>query len=174
MSMSSQELEPISELFTAHGRELVSRARRLIRSQTDAEDAVQDAMLALLEAPHLLGTVESLGGWIYTLVKRRCVDLIRRESSQRDRASDLALEPLFPEASAAHLAEQSEFWDATADAIEALPETLRTVVISNGIHGQSFRELSEQMQLPMGTLMARKKKGIDRVRQTLRRQGFFD
>ena len=174
MPMSSQELEPVSELFTAHGRELVGRARRLIRSQADAEDAVQDAMLALLEAPHLLGAVESLGGWIYTLVKRRCVDLIRRESSQRDRAADLGLEPLFPEASAADLAEQSEFWNATADAIEALPETLRRVVISNGIHGESFRELSDRLQVPMGTLMARKKKGIDRVRQKLRHQGFFE
>ena len=174
MSMSSQELEPISELFTAQGRELVGRARRLLRSPSDAEDAVQDAMLALIEAPYLLGGVESLGGWIYTLMKRRCVDLIRRESSQRDRAFDLGLEPLFPEASAAHLAEQSEFWDATADAIEALPETLRAVVIANGIHGQSFRELSERWQLRMGTLMARKKKGVDDVRETLRRRGFFD
>ena len=172
--MSSQDLEPISEIFTAHGRELVGRARRLIGSESDAEDAVQDAMLALLEAPHLLGTVESLGGWIYTLVKRRCVDLIRGESRQRDRAFSLGLEPLFPEASAAHLAEQSEFWEATADAIEALPKTLRTVVISNGIHGQSFRELSEQLHVPMGTLMARKKKGVDHVRCSLRRQGFFD
>jgi hypothetical protein len=61
MSMSSQELEPISELFTAQGRELVGRARRLLRSPSDAEDAVQDAMLALIEAPYLLGGVEE---WI--------------------------------------------------------------------------------------------------------------
>jgi RNA polymerase sigma-70 factor (ECF subfamily) len=81
---------------------------------------------------------------------------------------------LFPEADTAHLAEQSEFWDATADAIEALPKAQRDVVIANGIHDQSFRELSEQWQVPMGTLMARKKKGLDSIRLTLRRQGFFD
>ena len=131
-------------------------------------------MLAILEAPHLLGSIESLGGWIYTVVKRRCVDLIRRESRLRDKASELGLEPLFPEADAEHLLEEAEFWGATVEAIEALPEELRAVVISNAIHGHTFKEISEQWHVPMGTLMARKKKGLDTIRRSLRRRGFFD
>ena len=153
---------------------MIDRARGVIRSQSDAEDAVQDAMLALIEAPYLLDTVENLGGWLYVLVKRRCMDLIRRESSQRDRVGALLLEPFLPDSGPDDLAEQAEFWDATSDAISALPEVLREVVISNGIHGQSFKELSVRWQVPMGTLMARKKKGMDIIRETLRRQGFLD
>ena len=73
----------VAELFGVHGAVLVRAARGLVRSEADAEDAVQDTMVAVLSAPHLLSVIENIGGWLYTLVQRRCVDILRGENVRR-------------------------------------------------------------------------------------------
>jgi DNA-directed RNA polymerase specialized sigma24 family protein len=71
METTGQE---VAELFEAFRPRLLQWARAVVRSDVDAEDAVPDAMLALLRAPHLLAAVEKTGSWLYAVVRRRCVD----------------------------------------------------------------------------------------------------
>ncbi|MBW2261269.1 MAG: hypothetical protein JRG91_04780, partial [Deltaproteobacteria bacterium] len=67
----------------------------VLRSEADAEDAVQEAMLSLLAAPHVLTTVEQLGAWLFTVVRRRAVDIIRKDSTRRLREQESGLDELF-------------------------------------------------------------------------------
>ena len=52
----------VAELFGDYGGALVRAARGLVRSEADAEDAVQDAMVAFLSASHLPSILENVGG----------------------------------------------------------------------------------------------------------------
>lgn len=170
-------LSDLVELVTAQGRTWMERGARLTQSETEAEDAIQDALLTVLEAPQLMGTIESLGGWLFTVIKRRCIDLVRRDSRGRElletwslESPDLDFEASEPESELLH----AELLDAVSEAIEALPPDQREVVIANEIHGLTFAELSRELKVPAGTLMARKKKGMDALRERLRRQGRLD
>ena len=87
--MTDADRETITEIFTAQYRDMLRIARAVLRSPEDAEDAVQEVMLGLLRTPNVLDSVERLGGWLYTLVRRRCVDIIRRETRRRDAESNL-------------------------------------------------------------------------------------
>ncbi|MBN1423652.1 sigma-70 family RNA polymerase sigma factor, partial [Candidatus Fermentibacteria bacterium] len=62
---------------------------------------------------------------------------------------------------------------AVAEAIDALPEPQRLAIVATVLEGRTFRELAVETGDPMGTLMARKKRGMDAVRHRLRERGII-
>jgi RNA polymerase sigma factor (sigma-70 family) len=162
------------ELFAAHAPRLVSQAQAVTRSQVDAEDAVQDAMVAVLDAPHLVAMVENAKSWLYTMVRRRCIDIIRRDSVRRSYEQQISLQEIFddfPEPLA--LIESQEFVTAVAQITEQLEEPLRVAFVENALEGKTFEVISAQTGIPMGTLMARKQRAVQRITKELRRRGFL-
>jgi len=72
--LSEIETAPeLADILVGHSTEMLGRARRIARSEADAEDAV-------LRAPHVRGAVERLGAWLLALVRRRCADIVREET----------------------------------------------------------------------------------------------
>jgi RNA polymerase sigma factor (sigma-70 family) len=158
----------IAALFSERSQELIRRARRLLRSNADADDAVQEVMVALLTAPHAVGVIERVRAWLFGLVHDRCVDLIRREHRRREREAATSIEGLFRGADPAELVERRELCRAVAAAVDELPPPLRWVVVKNELDELSFREMSEESGVPMGTLMARKAKAFEILRAKLK------
>jgi RNA polymerase sigma-70 factor, ECF subfamily len=80
VSMNEQNL--LAEQFEAHRAHLAGVAYRMLGSQTEADDAVQEAWLRLSHS----GTagVENLGGWLTTVVARVCLDMLRSRKSRRE------------------------------------------------------------------------------------------
>ena len=170
--MTRADTESIADVFTTYGEDLKRRARRILGSEADAEDAVQEVMLALLSAPGVLSAVTRLAGWLVTVVRRRCVDLIRADARRKARESVRGVEDLFAGSDdPAALMEQEEVARLVAEAVDELPEALRAPFVANVLDGLTFREMSEQTGVPMGTLMARKKKAVDTLRARLRSRG---
>jgi RNA polymerase sigma factor (sigma-70 family) len=165
---------PVAEIFAEHGREMLRRARRVLRSEVDADDAVQEIMLALVRAPHVLGAVERIGAWLLALVHRRCVDLVRKDRRREERETGAGIDDLFPGADPAELAEREELCRTVARSVDALPEELRWAFVRNELEERTFREMCEESGVPMGTLMARKAKAVRLLRAELGRQGLVD
>jgi RNA polymerase sigma factor (sigma-70 family) len=131
-------------------------------------------MVALLSASHLPSILENVGGWLYTLVRRRCVDLLRRASSRRSDEREAALEELFdatPDASAQ--LEQRELVASVTRALRMMDEPLRFAFVENALEGKTFKEISRQSGIPMGTLMARKQRAVEEIRNELRQRGLM-
>jgi RNA polymerase sigma factor (sigma-70 family) len=80
VSMNEQNL--LAEQFEAQRAHLAGVAYRMLGSQTEADDAVQEAWLRLSHS----GTagVENLGGWLTTVVARVCLDMLRSRKSRRE------------------------------------------------------------------------------------------
>jgi RNA polymerase sigma factor (sigma-70 family) len=163
------------QLFETYGERLKHRARSILRSEHEADDAIQDVMLSILEAPYALPNIESLLGWLYTLVRRRCVDIIRRDVSRKAREQTaVGMEVLFTGTTdPATLMEQDEVADLVAEAIDRLPALQRDAFVMNALDGLTFREISASTGVPMGTLMARKKRAVESIRKHLARHGIL-
>jgi RNA polymerase sigma-70 factor (ECF subfamily) len=80
------EHEWLAEQFEAYRTHLRSVAYRMLGSQTEADDAVQESWLRLSRS----GTsgVENLGGWLTTVVARVCLDMLRSRESRREESLD--------------------------------------------------------------------------------------
>ena len=86
------EQKSLTERFTAQRARLRSVAYRMLGSQSEADDAVQEAWLRLQRSD--ADQVENLGGWLTTVVTRVCLDLLRARQAR----PQLPLEAARPEA----------------------------------------------------------------------------
>jgi RNA polymerase sigma factor (sigma-70 family) len=79
----------LAERFEAHRPRLRAVAHRMLGSDAEADDAVQEAWLRLCRSD--TSGVQNMGGWLTTIVARVCLDLLRTRRSRRE---DLAGEHL--------------------------------------------------------------------------------
>jgi len=77
--------------FEEHRTHLRSVALRMLGSQTEADDAVQEAWLKVARADS--SAVENLRGWLTTIVARVCLDMLRSRTSRREESLGAAPEP---------------------------------------------------------------------------------
>src|SRR5881275_2998979 len=81
------EESALAELYDRYGRPSYGLALRVLRDEALAEDAVQEAFLAIWRgAARFVPERGKASTWILTLVHRRAVDLVRREQRRRTEA----------------------------------------------------------------------------------------
>jgi RNA polymerase sigma-70 factor (ECF subfamily) len=72
----------LAERFEENRAHLRAMAYRMLGSQADAEDAVQESWLRLSRAD--TSGIENLGGWLTTVVARVCLDMLRARATRRE------------------------------------------------------------------------------------------
>ncbi len=85
----------LTKSFEKSRSRLYSLAYRMLGSNSDAEDAVQEAWMRLNRSG--AERVDNLGGWLTTVVARICLDLLRARKSAREEPLDEALSDVIDE-----------------------------------------------------------------------------
>jgi len=78
--------DPIADAFESHRDRLRAVAHRVLGSQADAEDVVQEAWLRLSRQD--TDTIHNLGGWLTTVVGRISLDALRSGRTRREVSLD--------------------------------------------------------------------------------------
>ena len=84
--------EILAERFEANRGHLRSVAHRMLGSQAEADDAVQETFLRLMRAD--TSGVDNFAGWLTTIVARVCLDTLRERKSRREVPVDSEVETL--------------------------------------------------------------------------------
>lgn len=133
----------------------------VLRHREDAEDVAQDAFAHAHRTFRQLRDREKFKAWIVRMVWRLALDRRRSERRRQTReqyvASPLVTEPAQADERAAQL------WQA----IDALPDKLRIVVVLAGIEGHDMREVSSVLGIPQGTVKSRLHEARQRMREFL-------
>lgn len=83
------EHEWLAEQFESHRSHLRAVAYRMLGSQIEADDAVQESWIRLSRSD--TSDVENLGGWLTTVVARVCLDMLRSRESRREESLDVQI-----------------------------------------------------------------------------------
>ena len=147
-----------------HLPRLRRRAARMCRSQADADDVVQDALLRALRGRHQLRSAERAGGWLLTIVSSTFIDRARRRRA-RPLEVELAVEPVTPEASD----DEERPWahlsiDDVRAAVAALPDDVRDTYRMFALDGLDYATIAAAQGIPKATVGTR----IHRARRALR------
>jgi len=157
----------LAELYDRFGAVAYGLARRVLRDDSLAEDAVQEAFLAIWRgAARFLPERGKASTWILTLVHRRAVDLVRREQRRR---TDVLPETA-PDATAG--AVDDELWlrlerERVLAALAKLPDAQREAIELAYYGGFTQSELAERLGEPLGTIKSRMFTGLARLRELL-------
>ena len=160
------EQSALAELYDRYGRPAYGLALRVVRDESLAEDAVQEAFLTVWRtAARFVPEKGKASTWILTLVHRRAVDVVRRE--QRRRADSLEQAPE-PGGGAA----DEEAWlrlqrERVQAALKQLPDQQREALELAYYGGFTQSELAERLGQPIGTIKSRMFTGLTRLRELL-------
>jgi RNA polymerase sigma factor (sigma-70 family) len=163
----------VAEFFATEIGRLTRFVRRRMEEAgaIEAEDVVQDVALRLFALPDIARPVENLAAYVFSALQNRMADLWRArgrrpEPVSRDGILDRLVVPSPGDARGdpAALAERRERLQMIDMAMKALPVEERAVVTATEIEGRSFRDLTDEWETPIGTLLARKHRAMKKLR----------
>jgi RNA polymerase sigma-70 factor (ECF subfamily) len=141
----------LHQLIDAHYQALYRYAYRLSGSAADAEDLTQEAFGKALTRLPQLRDPDRAKAWLFRILRNEYLHRVRDDRRHRvvplDAVGDLAGRPADdkPEVDKARLQQ----------ALDDLDEGFRTPIILFYFEGFSYRDIAEQMELPIGTVMSR-------------------
>lgn len=130
-------------------------ARSLSRNQHDADDLVQSVVERAWRHLDQLKPAANVGSWMFGIMKNAWID-DRRAKSRRGEVG-------LPEDSGEHPAvspmdANASLW-SVSEAMDKLPEEQRLAVALVLVEGMSYKEASEVLEIPIGTLTSRLARG---------------
>jgi RNA polymerase sigma-70 factor (ECF subfamily) len=140
-------------------------ARRIVRSDEDADDVAQDALLAILRSlPRLqLDHDAPLSTWVLTIAARTTLSELRRRQPTTHAVDDIELvAPDRPD----DRAEQHSTLGAIAEAVEQLSPEIRATFVLRAYHELAYPEIAEILAIDLGTVKSR----LFRARAVLQRR----
>lgn len=151
--MDDQELwKKISQgdarAFDAFYHETASRLqaflRQIVGSREVAEDLAQESYLQLWKRPQGFQPERgSLRGYLYGVGRKRAAEWWRRQSP----VAEATEEP--------REVGRAESCSVMGDALQKLPEEQRSLLWLREVEGQSYAELAEILDIPIGTVRSR-------------------
>jgi RNA polymerase sigma-70 factor (ECF subfamily) len=151
----------IQELVRSHYAPLYRYAVRLSGDPSHAEDLTQETFCTAQEKLHQLRDPERAKPWLFSILRNLYLLSCRR----RQQATCIPLDEVEPTASPAPPLEQVDAAELQ-QALNELPEEQRTPLILFYFEDFSYRDIAEQMAVPIGTVMSR----LARAKAYLRRR----
>ena len=163
--------EALAALYDRYAAACYGLALRILGDREDAEEAVQDAFVALWRRA---GTYDPGQGraysWMLRIARNKAIDGLRRGGPARrprqvpQGMPDLAREP----GSVEEEADTAELRLPVAGALERLPQDQREVLEMAYLGGLSQREIAESTGVPLGTVKTRTRLALRKLREALR------
>lgn len=142
------------ELFNRVSSKLKAYAVRCGANQADAEEIVQECLLIVWrKAPTFNPQTASAITWLYTIVRNKRIDFVRKQ-----RPDLIGSDDLWPEPESEHLEKHIES-DLNANIVRTLlyelPDEQRQIVFKVYFEGKSHSEIANELDLPLGTIKSR-------------------
>ena len=159
---TAQEAEALlRQLITAHSGPLYRYAYRLTGQGADAEDLTQQAFLLAQQNLHQLREIDRAAAWLFAIV-RSCFLKACRKRKPAAQLGEWDLNEVPGDSPEIDRVDQ----EALSKALAELPDEFRLVVLMFYFEDLSYKEIAEQLELPIGTVMSR----LSRAKTHLRRR----
>jgi RNA polymerase sigma-70 factor (ECF subfamily) len=159
----------VQECIEAYGDLVWSLARRFLRNDADAEDAVQDVFIDLWGSAHRFDrNIASEVAFVSTIARRRFIDKIRQGSRRpgMDSLDDEETGESRHPAVTAPFEQESDV--AIVERVLATMEPEHREILALSLYeGYSHSEIAERLSLPLGTVKTRVRRGLIYIREQL-------
>ena len=151
---------------------------KMNNNRADADDLMQEVMAKAFRYWHTYQQGTNLGGWLYTILKNTAINLGKKEA-KHDRNVEVDANPGWEMKTEAESSVEAEHQSAevvalanltsreVTEALEKLNPNFRNVVKLAILDGYSYKEISEILNMEMGTVMSSLHRGKKKLRELL-------
>jgi RNA polymerase sigma-70 factor, ECF subfamily len=148
-----------------HLNDLFRTATRLLSSQTEAEDIVQETYLSAWKSFSRFEPGTDCRAWLFTIMfnairqhRRKWLDRKAARDTDEVLGDTLTYTPPVPE----ELTDEQVLL-----ALDAIPQQFRAVLLLADVQEFSYKEVAEILKVPVGTVMSRLSRGRELLRARL-------
>jgi len=158
-------------LVERHQDRLVRLCERLLGDAEEARDAAQEVFVKAFRHAGRAQPRGRLFTWLYRIAVNHCLNRMRRRpiarffslSAPGEEESAPAFDPPTEAPSPERALAERERWRATRRAIDALPESQRTVLLLAKFEGLAYREIAEVLGISLGAVESRLVRAMRRL-----------
>jgi RNA polymerase sigma-70 factor (ECF subfamily) len=171
--MAGGDRDALAELYDHLSRPLYATARHILNDAAEAQDVVHDVFLTLWEnAASFDASRGAAFSWAVTLTRNRSIDRLRTRTNRARLLGSSVPDDLGYGSNAGILgaddwAELGERADAVRSAMDGLPAEQRNALELAFFSGLTQKEISEKLSEPIGTVKARIRRGLIKLRDAL-------
>ncbi len=139
----TSNLSEIEECFRTHRSSLLGFCRRMLGSQAQAEDVVQEIFLQACASDQPL----VLPAWLYRSARHRCIDLHRKRGVW-EKIKSLVAQPTANGSFDSEVIDRDLGWRV----LRRLPEKMRAALLLKSYAGFSYQEIGDILELTPGSV----------------------
>ncbi len=160
-----------SSVLAAHRHRIYDFSLRLLRCREDAADVTQEVLLRFWQRGDDIEAAAQLA-WVMRVTRNACLDHIRKKKTRHGYTPATEFIDDFEggEPSPETLSESADFRRHLEQAIGRLDEPYQSLVILREIHGLSYDELTEALELPLSTVKVYLHRARRRLRSALQQR----
>ena len=155
----------LEELLAAVYDRAYPLAHRLLGDRSDAEDATQEALLAVVRGLPRFDGRSAFTTWSYRVATNACLDELRR---RRRRPVTVELDVDVAAGPTSGAEEAVDRRDELRLALASLPEAFRVAVVLRDLCDLDYAEIGEILDVPAGTVRSRIARGRAALADRLR------
>lgn len=162
----------ISQLVDQHYESVFRFAYRLSGASHEAEDISQQAFLDAQRKLDTLRDPDKVRAWLFMIVRNLYRRQIRDRVTHGEVALEVLVEPVDQKRGSDKQVEQSLDSESLQQVLNELPEEFRSVLLLFYFRELSYREIAEQLDVPIGTVMSRLSRGKKQLRERITPESF--
>ena len=159
----------LSTLYQRTSAKLFGICTRLLPSEADAQDVLQDVYLTVWRKANLYDANKASPiTWLAVMARNKAIDRLRARQpgiDDLDAAADVADES----PSALEVIEQGQEHDRLAKCLDELEPNHGAMIRAAFLDGATYAELAERESVPLGTMKSWIRRGLQRLRGCLER-----
>jgi RNA polymerase sigma factor (sigma-70 family) len=174
VQMTELKANLITAIVKDYRRRLFGFIRKRVTSEADAEDILQDVFYQLLGNKE---PIDQVASWLFTVARNKIIDNKRKKkplatdflfSNDEDAEMGEWIEMLMDDSSNPETVYlRNLFQETLKEALNELPEEQRQAFVLNELDGIPFKQISDETQIPLNTLISRKRYAVLYLRERL-------
>ena len=174
--VARRDQQAFADLYDRFSGPLLAAALQIVRDQAEAQDVVHDTFVSIWEKAATFDTARGNAfSWAITLTRNRAIDRIRMRRRRAEllagsAPSDLGYDEGGGEAQAADTAALGDDVRAVRAAVATLPPDQQRALELAFFGGLTQEEIARKLSAPLGTVKARIRRGLLKLRDALAQQ----
>ena len=165
----------LDELIGRYKNRLYAYLLKLLRDRNAADDLLQEVFIKVMKKLDSYGERQKFSAWLFTVAHHAVMDYFRSGHRRREESLDTAGEDKSPladtlasrEPGPDKLLEDAERAAVLQAAFDRLSADQREIFLMRHYSGLSFKEISDILSVPIGTVLARMSRAMAKMRSEL-------
>jgi RNA polymerase sigma-70 factor (ECF subfamily) len=168
------DVQAYDVLVRRYKDQLLNFIYRFVGNRSDAEDIVQETLLRVYKNKHMYKEIAKFSTWVYTIAGNLAKTELRRRKRHKifsvsnfvneERDYDIPDKAHSPEKQVDSTIQET----IIQKAIEKLPVKFKEVIILRDIQGFAYEEISQILDIPLGTVKSRVNRGRLKLQEDLK------